>query len=46
MSVDSSSAAPVLDVEGTLDRFGGDKDLLAQMARDMFADQILQTLSG
>ena len=38
MAVESVGSQPVLDVEGTLARFGGDKQLFAEMAAIMLED--------
>lgn len=38
MSVDSILSADVLDVEGSLDRFGGDKDLFVEMTALLLED--------
>jgi HPt (histidine-containing phosphotransfer) domain-containing protein len=38
MSVDNVPSPPVLDVEGTLDRFGGDRDLYAELAGFLLDD--------
>jgi HPt (histidine-containing phosphotransfer) domain-containing protein len=38
MSADSNPSPPVLDVEGTLSRFGGDRDLFAELAGFLLDD--------
>jgi HPt (histidine-containing phosphotransfer) domain-containing protein len=38
MSADSSPSPPVLDVEGTLSRIGGDQDLFAELAGFLLDD--------
>ena len=47
MRVDGTAAAEVLDVEGTLNRFGGDTDLFREMASIVLADapQLAQALA-
>jgi HPt (histidine-containing phosphotransfer) domain-containing protein len=38
MAVDSRTGAPILDIEGTLARFGGDKDLFIEMSGIVLED--------
>lgn len=38
MAVESSTPEPVLDIEGTLARFGGDKDLFVEMSGILLED--------
>jgi HPt (histidine-containing phosphotransfer) domain-containing protein len=38
MSVDSIGSDPVLDIEGTLARFGGDKELFVEMSGILLED--------
>ena len=38
MSVDSVASEPILDIEGTLTRFGGDKELFVEMSGIVLED--------
>jgi HPt (histidine-containing phosphotransfer) domain-containing protein len=38
MAVDSVKTAPILDIDGTLARFGGDKDLFIEMSGMLLED--------